>query len=97
MSIFARVIGSVGLCYTYQVYYLISITKILYAGGNALWGSTIDKSYYILPDEGAILICIRWICLTVIECGDDMIVVNALCMGGLWCGHCGGLAVVVWD
>ena len=49
------------------------------------WGSTIDKLYYILPDEGAVIICIcgclyQWIGHSI----DLSVLRNALCMGGLW-------------
>ena len=88
MTIFAHIIGTVGLCYTYQVGYITNIYELglLYMLEVTLfWGSTIDKLYYILPDEGAILICICGFVYQWIGNGDVlMIVVNALCMGGLW-------------
>ena len=88
MTIAAHIIGTVGLCYAYQVGYITNIYELglLYMLEVTLfWGSTIDKLYYILPDEGAILICICGFVYQWIGNGDVlMIVVNALCMGGLW-------------
>ena len=88
MTMVPHILGTIGLLYAYQTGYITNIYQLglLHMLEVTLfWGSTIDKLYYILPDEGAVTICICGFVYQWIGDGDVlMMVVNALCMGGLW-------------
>ena len=87
-TIVPHIIGTVGLQYAYQMGWIGNIYQLglLHMLEITLfWGSTIDKLYYILPDEGAVIICIcgclyQWIGHSL----DLYVLRNTLCMGGLW-------------
>ena len=81
-------IGTLALVYAFELGWISNLTQLVLLHMleiTLFWGSTIDKLYYILPDEGAILICICGFVYQWIGYGElSLVIVRALCMGGLW-------------
>lgn len=81
-------VGTLALVYAFELGWISNLSQLVLLHMleiTLFWGSTIDKLYYILPDEGAILICICGFVYQWIGYGEmSLVIVRALCMGGLW-------------